>query len=244
MQDQQRASGHVEKSVNSLADIHLSDESLDSIMGHIGRLGVATLDGWDAAAATLVEAEKVATFGTSDDMINELDQAQYDAGRGPCVDALQGDTQYFDGTSIPPKWRHFAETAADAGIYSVMSFPMKVGEETLGALNFYSTERDAMRRGHREEGLLFAAQAAVTIANARSFQDRTRQVEQLEDGLQTRTMIGQATGLLMAQEGLTSEEAFQKLVAVSQNANIKLRDIARRYVEAWEQKAGRVRDEG
>ncbi len=41
----------------------------------------------------------------------------------------------------------------------------------------------------------------------------------------------------MGQEGLTSEEAFQKLVKVSQNSNVKLRDIAQRYVEAWEAKA-------
>lgn len=242
MQEQQRATGLADKSINSLADIHLSNETLDSIVGHVCTLGVATLEGWKAAAATLVEGDKVATFGTTDKSINELDQAQYDSGRGPCVDALQGDTQYLDGTSIPPQWRHFAERAADLGIYSVMSFPMKVGEETLGALNFYSAERDAMRKGHREEGLLFAAQAAVTLANARAFRDRSRQVEQLEDGLQTRTMIGQATGLLMAQEGLTSQESFQKLVAVSQNANIKLRDIARRYVEAWEQRAGSIKE--
>jgi AmiR/NasT family two-component response regulator len=43
--------------------------------------------------------------------------------------------------------------------------------------------------------------------------------------------------LLMAQEGLTSEEAFQKLVSVSQHANVKLRDIAERYVHSWEEKA-------
>lgn len=59
---------------------------------------------------------------------------------------------------------------------------------------------------------------------------------QLEEALATRTTIGQAVGLLMAQEALTSEEAFTKLVHVSQNANIKLCDIAQRYVEAWEEK--------
>lgn len=60
---------------------------------------------------------------------------------------------------------------------------------------------------------------------------------QLEEALLTRTVIGQATGLLMAQEGLTSEEAFARLVRVSQNANLKLRDIAQRYVDTWEDKA-------
>ena len=50
-------------------------------------------------------------------------------------------------------------------------------------------------------------------------------------------MIGQATGLLMAQHGVTADEAFQMMVTASQHANIKLRDIARRYVEAWEEKS-------
>ncbi|HWC12976.1 MAG TPA: ANTAR domain-containing protein [Actinomycetota bacterium] len=58
----------------------------------------------------------------------------------------------------------------------------------------------------------------------------------VHDALATRTVIGQAIGLLMAHEGLTSEEGFARLVGVSQNANIKLRDIAARYVEAWEEK--------
>ncbi len=62
-------------------------------------------------------------------------------------------------------------------------------------------------------------------------------MEQLKEALETRTIIGQATGLLMAQEGLSSEEAFQKLVKVSRNANIKLRDLAQRYADAWHQNA-------
>ena len=130
----------------------------------------------------------------------------------------------------------FAEEAANCDVYSTLSFPLKLKDEVIGALNFYSRERDAIRPGHREEGSVFAAQAAVSIANAQAYLAKDAQLSQLEEGLRTRTMIGQATGLLMAQEGLTSDEAFQKLVYVSQNSNIKLREIAQRYVSAWEQK--------
>lgn len=63
------------------------------------------------------------------------------------------------------------------------------------------------------------------------------QVQQLEEGLETRTMIGQATGLLMAQEGLTSQEAFQRLVKISQTSNVKLREIAQKYVTDWEMRS-------
>jgi GAF domain-containing protein len=233
----ERAEGRIEQPLNSLAELQLSGATLDSIMHQIGAMGVATLSGWHACAASLVEGDRIATFGATDDKINLVDQHQYDTMRGPCVDALGGDIQYYDGTNDRPRWRQFAEAAADAGVYSVVSFPMKLDGDTLGALNFYSKERGALRQSQREEGQLFAAQAAVAVSNTKAYADKATQVEQLQDALKTRTMIGQATGLLMAQEGLTSEEAFQKLVQVSQHSNVKLREIAQRYVQAWEHRA-------
>jgi GAF domain-containing protein len=233
-----RPQGQVDQEVNSLTEIRFEGQTTDSLMGHIGRLGVRGLDGWDAAATSLASGTHIATYGATDQRVNRADQAQYDADKGPCVDAIKtGEIQYFDGTSVEPRWRQFAEVAGDCGIYSVLSLPLRLDDQVIGALNFYSKERDAIRPGHREEGSMFAAQAAIAIANAQAFMKKETQVTQLEEGLQTRTMIGQATGLLMAQEGLTSDEAFQKLVHVSQNANIKLRDIAQRYVHAWEEKA-------
>ena len=237
----ERPSRRVERPINSLADLQLSDETRDSVLGHIGRLGVDALEGWDIAATTLVEANKVTTYGATDDRINSVDQSQYEAWRGPCVDALEKDeAQYFDGTNVEPSWRQFADVAGDAGIYSVLSFPLRLDGEIMGALNFYSEERDALRQGQLEEGYLFAAQAAVTLANMRTLSERDEQVAQLQAGLETRTLIGQATGLLMAQEGVSSAEAFQKLVKASQGTNLKLRDIAKRFVDAWEEKHGAI----
>ena len=234
-----RPTGHIDLSVNSLANLRLEGQTLDTLVGTIGRLAVQSLEGWDAAATSLVKGDEVATYGSTDERINAVDQAQYDLKKGPCVDAIAtGEIQYFDGTLTEPRWRQFAEAAADQDVYSVFSFPLRIDENVIGAINLYSSERDALRSGHREEGSLFAAQAAVILANARAYLDKEEQVGQLEDALQTRTMIGQATGLLMAQEGLTSEEAFEKLVQVSQNSNIKLREIAQRYVEAWAEKIG------
>lgn len=232
-----RPAGQIDESVNSLGELQLEGQTIDTITEQIATVAVKSLDGWDAAAVSLITGKEVATYGTTDERINPVDQAQYDSNKGPCVDAIKnGEQQYFDGTSIEPRWRQFAETAADNGVYSVLSFPLRLKGDVIGALNFYSRERDAERPGHREEGSVFAAQAAVSLANAQAYLAKDAQVGQLEDGLQTRTLIGQATGLLMAQEGLSSDEAFQKLVHVSQNANIKLREIAQRYVEAWESK--------
>ena len=234
--NEKRASRAIEGSPSSLAELNLSNDTLDAIVGHVGRLALAALPGWDAVAATLVEENRVATYGSTEPRIEKVDQHQYDLWSGPCVDALNGEVQYLDGKEVPEKWKPFHEAISKIGINSVLSFPLHAGGDVIGALNFYSENVDALESGHLEEGQAFAAQASVALAAAKGFQASRDQVQQLEEAIQTRTMIGQATGLLMAQEGLTSQEAFQKLVHVSQTSNIKLREIAQRYVNTWEQR--------
>lgn len=232
-----RARGHIGEALNTLAELRLSNATLDTIFEHICHAAVRTLEGWEAAAGSLAHGGEFATFGVSDKRIHAIDQAQYSSGKGPCVDAVRtGEMQYFDGQDVPPKWRHFAENAADRGVYSVFSLPLKLEGEVIGGLNLYSPERDALRSGQQEDAMFFAAYTAVAVANWNDLASAKSQAEQLKQGLESRTMIGQATGLLMAHEGLTSSEAFQKLVQLSQISNVKLREIAKRYVDAWEAK--------
>ena len=53
-----------------------------------------------------------------------------------------------------------------------------------------------------------------------------RENAQLYEALRTRTVIGQATGLLMARLDLSPDEAFAELTKMSSYANRKLRDVA------------------
>jgi hypothetical protein len=56
------------------------------------------------------------------------------------------------------------------------------------------------------------------------------QVGQLETALQSRIVIEQAKGLLMA-TGLTEDEAFDRLRRASQTENRKLAEVARRLLD-------------
>jgi phosphoserine phosphatase RsbU/P len=58
------------------------------------------------------------------------------------------------------------------------------------------------------------------LANARA------QVAHLRTALESRTRIGQATGLVMARHGVGAEEAFALLTRMSQNDNVKLARLA------------------
>jgi AmiR/NasT family two-component response regulator len=56
----------------------------------------------------------------------------------------------------------------------------------------------------------------------------------LQELLRSRTVIGQAMGLLMRDLGVTGDAAFAHLVRLSSHSNVKLRDVAARMVDEAE----------
>ena len=97
-------------------------------------------------------------------------------------------------------------------------------QNSLGALNLYSPHRRAFDAATRGEGLAFAAQAAVALRSAQT-------EDHLRSAMETRTLIGQAQGILMERLKLTPHQAFAVLSRASQDGNVKLRGVARRLVE-------------
>ncbi|MCZ9345570.1 ANTAR domain-containing protein, partial [Streptomyces sp. TRM76130] len=64
--------------------------------------------------------------------------------------------------------------------------------------------------------------------------------EQLTEAMRTRDLIGQATGIVMERMGTDAAGAFDSLVKASQRENVKLRDLARRIVDAHDVPGGRA----
>ena len=54
----------------------------------------------------------------------------------------------------------------------------------------------------------------------------------MAEAMRTRAVTEQAKGILMADEHIDNEQAFQRLVSLSQHSNVKVHEIARRLVEA------------
>jgi len=57
-----------------------------------------------------------------------------------------------------------------------------------------------------------------------------RENDQLRSALTSRATIDQAKGILIAEHGCSPEEAFSRLVKMSQDTNVRLRDVARAIV--------------
>lgn len=111
----------------------------------------------------------------------------------------------------------------------------------LGALNFYSRVEEAYSPQDLDLATAFAAQAAIVISNAQAYLGAQRLADQLSVALESRIVIEQAKGLLMA-GGRTGAEAFEILKRASQRENRKVRDVAADVVAEAERRARSVGD--
>jgi hypothetical protein len=91
-------------------------------------------------------------------------------------------------------------------------------------LNLYALTAGAFDRSTVQIAELFATQAGALLGYA-------EQVEQLSQGLHTRTDIGIAVGILMERYGIDRHQAFAFLSRCSQNRNVKVRVLAQQVID-------------
>src|SRR5947209_125373 len=117
------------------------EHRLNRLLGTIVEGSVARL-GFDAATVTARHDGNVATVLTSDQRYIALDDAQYETGEGPCLEALTRlDPIYLkDADKATERWPHFAQTAQHLGVHSTLSLHLPVQEGRLAAsMNLYAT---------------------------------------------------------------------------------------------------------
>ncbi|MFJ4359171.1 ANTAR domain-containing protein [Streptomyces massasporeus] len=204
----------------------VAQDSVQATLDAISSSAVKVIEGCDAAGILTVSKGRAVTLSVCGDMVAESDRLQGELGEGPCFDAarrVDGERLFriADMTRPQPSWPRYSRAARDLGIGSMTGVLLYTHEEDFGALNLYSRRPGAFGKDIEAAGWLLASHAAVALATART-------VDQLEHALDTRHAIGEAMGILMERHRMGEDEAFGVLRRISQNHNLKLRDVAQR----------------
>jgi GAF domain-containing protein len=184
------------------------------------------IPGCDAAGVCVVyRGDRIDTHATSTDDLRQVDALQHELDEGPCLEALRKDqTVVSNDLATDDRWPTWGpEVVERLGMRSSVTYRLYSNDKDLGALNLYGTDADAFTAEDIQDGLALAAHVGVALAAA-------QQVEQLEKALSGRTVIGQATGILMERFDLTPDRAFSVLSRMSQQKNVKLRALAEQIV--------------
>ncbi|OXM53732.1 hypothetical protein CFP71_21205 [Amycolatopsis thailandensis] len=163
----------------------------------------------------------------------ELDEVQYRAGTGPCVDAADsGSPGYIrsEDLTAEKRWPDFSEAAVRHGYHSILStvlVPDAKPPRLPGALNIYSHRTGALDSLAQDTALLLATHGSLALAGTGAVNRAELEVNHLRRAVESRDVIGQAKGILMQRRGLTADEAFDLLRRTSQDLNVKLAEVAR-----------------
>jgi GAF domain-containing protein len=226
----------IRQSIAALSGFFVGEGTLGETLTRVSDLACESIEAADLAGITMLVEGRARTAVFTDATSPEIDAAQYETGVGPCLDAFRHQKIYrVESTAADARWPAFSAAAAKQGVRSTLSLPLVAQSEGVGALNLYS--RDGIFTADDEEvGSVFAAQAAIVLANAKAYWDARHLSEQLSEAMQHRAIIEQAKGVVMAGGGRNADEAFQVLVRASQRENRKLRDIAAQIVEQAQQR--------
>lgn len=189
-------------------------------------LAVALIPACDHAGITLATGKHISAGAASDAVAARADQLQHDLAQGPCRDVARWThrSQYVPDLSWEPQWPQWAHQVHEKlGVGSLLSMLIYTHERSFGALNLYADTPDAFTGNDVAIAEDLVAHLAVAVSDGQGIQDR-------DQGMVTRTVIGQAQGLLMERYRIGPEEAFAFLRRTSQATNRKLVLIAEEFV--------------
>jgi GAF domain-containing protein len=128
------------------------------------------------------------------------------------------------------RWPEYAPIAISAGFCAVAAIPLRAADGCIGSLNLYSRAIRAWEEDELEQALLFADIASSYVANASDLQRSERVREQLQQALDSRIVIEQAKGMIAAHQGLTIDQAYDKLRSYTRGHNASLHEVANAVV--------------
>jgi hypothetical protein len=207
-----------------MADERAGDAALERITS----LSVAAIDACAAASLSIARPEGVATRAATGLLAEVMDEIQYRTGEGPCLEAIRtGAICRGVQSSGQSRWPAFWREGQAQGLTRTFSAPVRLDHQSLGSLNLYVQSGESDMSEHDELlATLLAGSAAIALATDGATRRHAALVEQLNQALVSRDVIGQAKGILMVREGCTADEAFDMLRRASQRLNQKLRDVA------------------
>jgi len=162
----------------------------------------------------------------------ERDHAQLHHFPCPCRDTYStGEViRVTDVRREYTRWPEFSAYATRLSIAGVAGIPMRLADQTIGALNLYSPEpREWSDEDIAVAGVL-ADVATSYVVNASKLSQQKQLSEQLQEALESRVVIEQAKGITAAKHSITIDQADELMRRHARKNNASMRVVAEAIV--------------
>lgn len=190
----------------------------------------------DADAAGVILSDQrghLQVVASTSNRAQDLELFELQSDEGPCLDCFTtGHVVANVGLSVAQeRWPRFSAAFIRAGYQSAHAVPLRLRNQVIGAMNLFCVNQTTL-----SEDDLALAQALADVATIGLLQERAvRQSdlvsEQLQTALNSRVLIEQAKGVLLARAGVDVDVAFRLMREHSRRNHQPLREVAARVID-------------
>jgi len=210
----------------------LNPFDLDELLHRLTRQATDAIDAVGAGIMLTADDGQLEFVAASEQLVVEAERHQHLVREGACHEAHASNRLVVvEDLVTETRWPEYRPRVIQLGLRAVLGVPMNAHGQTIGVINIY---RDRPTRWSDEDiasAEILASMGAGYILNANHMRAQHTLAQQLQDAIASRDIIGQAKGILMAQLGLDADAAFDLLRTISQQQNLKLREVAQDLVE-------------
>jgi GAF domain-containing protein len=221
---------NIMKSTDAFAElgrINFRDTDFVAVLARVADIAKRTIPGADEVSVTLVGPGGAQTAAFTGERAVMVDEWQYQDGHGPCLAAAAANiTVTVPDMAGDGRWPEWANRAIGAEVHSSMSVGLPLRESVSGALNVYATKPNAFDEDAVNLAETFGGYATMAIANARLNGSPAALADHTRAAMDSRAVMEQAKGIIMAERHCTPDEAFAVLVKVSEYSSRSLHDVA------------------
>ncbi|HEV2069258.1 MAG TPA: GAF and ANTAR domain-containing protein [Acidimicrobiales bacterium] len=187
------------QALHALSQFLVADLPVGETLRQVADISVAALPGAEFVGITTLDEDECPTTAVfTDEQSPVIDQAQYETGRGPCLDAWRTKRviRLDDLERVDADYGEYAEACMNHGIRSTLSMPLVAADKGVGALNFYSATTAGFSAEDEELAADLASAASAVLANASAYWGAYDLSQQLTEAMRSRAVIEQAKGML------------------------------------------------
>jgi GAF domain-containing protein len=220
----------VQADLAGLQNALLEADTVEQFLHELAVLAARTVgegEGMSCGMAFRRRGRPVSATACSDPLASEADRVQYQSDDGPALYALRhARSVNVRDTATASRWPRFCREAESLGIRSCYAAPLIHDGEPTGAIMLYARRPGAFGPEETRRAEEFAGHAAGALTLSLRMASCVDQNDQLKSSIVSRAVIDQALGVIMATERCPHDKAFALLRSVSQNTNVKIRDLA------------------
>ena len=183
-----------------------------------------------AAISVYVPGAGLEVLCASDRVAEQVEWAQITLGEGPGVDAADGPMIVDDLSDPKGRWPTFAAEAVKSGVGALYSMPLEVGAIRVGVLDLYRDRAAALNAKDFADAVAVADLVTAILLTVGRTGRLTESLGPWWDQPLSTREVHQATGMIVAQLGVTARDAYVRMQAFAYAQGRLLNDVANAVV--------------